>query len=734
MSSGSSCLRLHLLGLLLLAGLLTASALGAELGASATSQPASALLIERATGNAGAQYSIVPLCIGQRLYTSGRSVISQLPASMDGMSLLQGPKHGDVGKDTHLEVTLAEPAYLYVCLWRFDPEDPYSTVDLGKEFPAGWLSEHYRITDKVVRIDPGLNKDPLDYCVYRSNQPFPAGMVTLHGFDEPHIRWIILAGKGIPLREQPTGQTLSNGIVLPVQWPPQRPGGLQRVPQEVPYLESPPAVCPIDVGRQLFVDDFLIEQTTCTRTFHRPRMHEGNPVLKAQTDWEGDRAIPFSDGVWFDPADRQFKMWYWSDDKTCLAVSRDGLAWDRPKLDVVDGTNIVIESQRDTNTVWLDLLETDPARRYKSFMSSQVSEQDGRTKYHLFYRTSPDGVHWSDTLASSPILGDRSTVFYNPFRNVWVYSVRRAVPAVGRARLYHEHADPALGLGWEERQPVPWLGADNLDTPRPDFPSQLPQLYNFDAVAYESIMLGLFSLHQGPENEVCDAHGIQKQNQILLGFSRDGFHFSRPDRRPFIGVSEDPKAWNAGNVQSVGGCCLIVGDRLYFYFSGRSNPTRGLRDGAWSTGLATLRRDGFASMDAGDQPATLTTRPVSFSGSYLFINASASGGSVRAEVLDEQGQPVKGFELADCMPFEADSTRQMLSWRSGRTLADLAGRPVRLRFELARAQLYAFWVSPDFTGTSRGYLAAGGPGLDGPVDLPPAGTDAHSSGGPDASE
>ena len=35
-----------------------------------------------------------------------------------------------------------------------------------------------------------------------------------------------------------------------------------------PYLVDPPAVIPIDVGRQLFVDDFLIQSTSLTRRFH----------------------------------------------------------------------------------------------------------------------------------------------------------------------------------------------------------------------------------------------------------------------------------------------------------------------------------------------------------------------------------------------------------------------------------------------------------------------------------
>ncbi|MDP6044355.1 MAG: hypothetical protein QGG25_02010, partial [Phycisphaerae bacterium] len=51
------------------------------------------------------------------------------------------------------------------------------------------------------------------------------------------------------------GETLYNGIVLPDQWPPSAKHREPRKPMAVPYLKHPPAVIPIDVGRQLFVDD-----------------------------------------------------------------------------------------------------------------------------------------------------------------------------------------------------------------------------------------------------------------------------------------------------------------------------------------------------------------------------------------------------------------------------------------------------------------------------------------------
>ena len=96
--------------------------------------------------------------------------------------------------------------------------------------------------------------------------------------------------------------TLYNGIELPAPWP---PGGreLTRRPLATPpYLISPPAIIPIDTGRQLLVDDFLIERTDLQRTYHRPNHHPASPVIAPDRPWEDNRSAVFSDGVWFDPA------------------------------------------------------------------------------------------------------------------------------------------------------------------------------------------------------------------------------------------------------------------------------------------------------------------------------------------------------------------------------------------------------------------------------------------------
>ncbi len=521
-------------------------------------------------------------------------------------------------------------------------------------------------------------------------------------------------------------ETLYNGIRLGSPWPPRL-----KYPDEhpvlPPYLLDRPAVVPIDVGRQLFVDDFLIEETTLVRTWHRATYHPANPVLRPETPWElrddvsertgqplNPSAMVFSDGVFFDPKDRLFKMWYMAGYGafTCLAVSTDGVKWERPAFDVVPGSNIVNTHIRDSSTVWLDLEAADPRQRFK--MSTWYD-------HAVVLFTSPDGVHWTE-IGKTGRTADRSTFFRNPFRKVWVFSLRanqRESVLSGRYRQYWEDGDFTAARNWSGRSPVAWVKSDSKDFTRPELARE-SELYNLDCVAYESVMLGLFSVWRG------ESETREKINEVALGFSRDGFHWHRPDRESFMGVSDREGSWNWANMQSAGGGCIIVGDRLHFYVSGRQGRPGTSAPGVCSTGLATLRRDGFASMDrlpgaAGVRrvssipEGSLTTRPITFSGGHLFVNADAQGGELRVEVLDRAGVVISPFTLAACEPVVTDGTRLPVRWRQG-SLAGLSGQTVRFRFSLTRGRLFAFWVSPWPTGESRGFPAAGGPEFAGVTD------------------
>ena len=442
--------------------------------------------------------------------------------------------------------------------------------------------------------------------------------------------------------------------------------GTNRKPRETPYLTHPPAVIPIDVGRQLFVDDFLIEQTTLRRKFHYPERYEGNPILKPETPAElnnGQRplAAMISDGVWYDPHEQVFDMWYQAGWRTAPCWrSKDGLHWERPALDIVPGTNRILPERsrhvRHGTGICLDLYTHDPQQRFKML----IYENDKR-RANVYI--SPDGMHWTyHGFATN--CGDNTTMFYNPFRQKWVYSIREWY--YGRARDYREHADFLKGMKWTKAEVVPWAGTDELDLPDPAIVALMPgedeirkaaqkegrpyaevlrqyrakygdptQLYIVDAVAYESLMLGVFSIHRGPENRVCEKLKRAKLCDLEFAYSRDGFHWQRPDRTPFLASTRKEGDWERAYLHIATGVCNIVGDRLFFYYSGWSgkSPAKGSDMYAGgSTGVAFLRRDGFASMDAAEKAGTLTTRLLTFRGKHLFVNLNAPHGESRRGV------------------------------------------------------------------------------------------------------
>ena len=234
--------------------------------------------------------------------------------------------------------------------------------------------------------------------------------------------------------------------------------------------------------------------------------------------------------------------------------------------------------------------------------------------------------------------------------------------------------------------------------------------------------------------------GRVSPSQVYPGFSRDGFDFSRPgpgapwpargvalsqDRRVPIftqGAQSDPTGWNWGTVRAISaGGLTIDGDELRFFVTGSSVTTGPLSQ---TTGVATLRRDGFASYASDiDGPGVLTTKVLRWdsAATALFVNMqrlNGGAGQVTAEILDAAGTVQEPFSKGNALPTSGDSTRAQLRWRNAgnSSLLALRHRELRLRFHLDGARLFSFWASAGACGASDGWVAAGGRGFVGPRD------------------
>jgi predicted neuraminidase len=529
----------------------------------------------------------------------------------------------------------------------------------------------------------------------------------------------------------PKPEKLYNGIELPDVWPPRFRDPNSAEPMEVPYLKEKPRVIHIDLGRQLFVDDFLVEQTTLKRTFHQAKKFEGNPVFKAESARElasstlgerGEEATTFTGqgGVFYDPSEKLFKLFYvagWRGPLS-LATSPDMKTWMRRGPLLPEGlrwTGPMLATGGSDNCVWLDLNAKNPAERLKYLTCWLHVPKEQRPEGFNHSLHVSDGKTWSDAVTTSIAADDYCSFFFNPFRNKWCSSIKRGTSR-GRSRYYYESEDFLKGADWSKS--VYWTCADKLDLPEPEgrYPGagEAPQLYSLNAVAYESLMVGLHYIHRGPNNAVCEKGGFPKLVDLELGFSRDGFHWDRPDRTGFIVGSRTEGSWDRGYLHGAAGVFVVLEDQLVFPYMGTSGiaPSghRGMYTGG-SIGLAMLRRDGFASMDVVEKGGVLTTRPVKFSGRHLFVNVAAKEGELRVEALGADDKV-----LATSKPLTSDTTKQRIEWTDCADLSAFSGKPIRFRFYLTKGQLFAFWVTPDPDGASNGYVGAGGPQYPGTMD------------------
>jgi hypothetical protein len=104
----------------------------------------------------------------------------------------------------------------------------------------------------------------------------------------------------------------------------------------------------------------------------------------------------------------------------------------------------------------------------------------------------------------------------------------------------------------------------------------------------------------------------------------------------------------------------------------------------------TLRLDGFVTVQAPMSGGEFVTKPLLFKGARLVLNFSTSAaGSVRVEMQDAGGRPIQRFSLSDCVEIVGDEIERAVSWKQGRDVGRLSGQPIRLRFVLNDADLYA---------------------------------------------
>lgn len=289
------------------------------------------------------------------------------------------------------------------------------------------------------------------------------------------------------------------------------------------------------------------------------------PILTPDQPWEGACAMPFSGGIW--KTAYGYRCYYLANfTRVCLAVSDDGLHWEKPDLGIVAGTNILLDlPNMDSFSVWHH------ERRW--YMT--VSQRSGGP-LQLF--TSKIGLWWTHE-ATMPFAGDRTTMWYNPIKARWTFNVRMGGGTGGDPRrIDRVESETFVPTTWA---PERWLTAHPQDaTDEAALWAGQAQLYAVDVVPDRGRLIGLFTIWRGQE------HGRPKLNDVCLGYSANGDTFTR-EYTPVLTCGEKG-SWHWGNVQSVtNGLVRLSASHVRLYASGRDGRDGG--NGVCSLGYRDLR-------------------------------------------------------------------------------------------------------------------------------------------------
>ena len=174
-------------------------------------------------------------------------------------------------------------------------------------------------------------------------------------------------------------------------------------------------------------------------------------------------------------------------------------------------------------------------------------------------------------------------------------------------------------------------------------------------------------------------HGI---GWTELCTSRDGENWTW-HHKPYLDRSADhPDAQD--HASAYASECITVGDQDYIYFAASRG---GHKTNSSVLALAKQPKNRFVSRDAGDTAAVLLTPLLVLNARTMTLNADVRG-RLNVRLLNEDDQPIAGFETPSNEPIAGDSLAHKVNFP--KSITTLAARPVRIEFTLQNASVFGF--------------------------------------------
>jgi hypothetical protein len=461
---------------------------------------------------------------------------------------------------------------------------------------------------------------------------------------------------------------------------------------------------PIDIGsrRELFVDRHLIDTlTNTTLQLHRPTY--ADIAVRRDRPWEGVFTFTYTtvlkDGDLYRMYYRTLPGGEKPDDDvewtTCYAESTDGVHWLKPELNLFDyqgskKNNMVLTRMPPFCHNFTPLLDTRPGvpagERYKALA--------GITPYSrgLAAFVSPDGIHWKKLReelvikGNGPAFDSQNVAFWSENEKCYVCYLRnlfdnvRAIARVTSDDFVHWTAPVQMQYGDAGVKP-----SEDLYTNQTQPYFRAPHIYVATAARF---MPGRRVLSDAQVRELGIDNDISwlknDCSDAVLMSMRGGDRYQRTFLEGWVLPGPDPRNWVSRSNYPACGIVPTGPAEMSIYV------TRNAGQPSAHIARCTLRTDGFVSVRAGYQGGQMLTRPLTFAGKNLEINfATSAAGSLRVEFQDLTGQPIPGFTLEDCPEIVGDQIDRRVAWKQESDVSKLAGQPVRLRFVMKDADLYA---------------------------------------------
>ncbi len=447
---------------------------------------------------------------------------------------------------------------------------------------------------------------------------------------------------------------------------------------------------------RLFVDDFpVLAKTNVVRTYHPFQKYAANPVLMPQHPWE--QLIYLYGTVLPNETRTGYRMWYQTllTNNPCsysgaqpYATSTNGINWTKPALRLhswCGSTSNNLYHPGFMTSVMQTPDDPDPAKRYK-YMTFNSAWHGGWSSNGINFVSAPNNPLFTGGGDAGQICWDPRTKEYRCYvKNLWYDTNglrRRAVSLAATTNFTNWPGSASLVL-WPDAVDDRW-SSNSI---------QRTHFYGMSAFPYESMYIGFLWIHRAT-NLLGDLPGYQVGPiHVEVVSSQDGVNWTREEgnRPPILELGANG-TWDDGMVFTAR-APVVEGGTLKLWYGGFDQVhDAGLSRSHSAIGLATMRKDGFASLDAGASVGTILTKTLTNATGPLHVNYQASvGGSLKVEVLDANNNVFPGYSQADCVSLTGNSVDQTVSWQTHGELPPIPSL-VRLRFVLQNASVYSFMV------------------------------------------